>query len=580
MIVASRTGQWLLAAAALTVGSMPLWASSWHMQLVTTALVAALFALSLQVLVGAAGLISLAQAGFFGVGAYTLYLLGSPPVWITLPAAVLAAGIAAALIGPLALRTKGFFFLMTTLAFGQMLFFLFHDTKLGGGTDGLFIPRPSLGFAISRATRPAVFLLLNLGIVVAVYGGLCAVMRTMLGHALQGVRSNENRMAAMGHDVQRVKLIGFVLSGALAGLAGHMSALTDGFVSPDLLGWHRSAEALLMILLGGIGALHGPIIGAVALTAMQEAGSLITDRPKLVEGVVFLAAVLFLRQGLAGVRLLPERLTAAAPRPSGRPKAAPSVANPDRPPGQTQRRTLRASGLTRRFGGLLAVDQVSFTLEPSQLHAVIGPNGAGKSTLVNLLSGELPLSAGQVALDDQDISGWPAWKRGRAGIGRTFQRTNVMRDMTVLENVRLAVQAQGKTGLLRYARSAAMQRSAFAALARTNLTAAASSVAATLSHGQARLLEIAMALAGSPSVLLLDEPLAGLGAEETVPVAALLRELARDHAVLLVEHDMDVVFAVADIITVMVDGRVLASGTPADIRASAAVRDAYLGHAA
>ena len=592
MIVASRTGQCLLAVAALAVASMPLWASAWHMQLAATAIVASLFALSLQVLVGATGLVSLAQAGFFGVGAYTVYLLGSPPIWITLPAAVLAAGIAALLIGPLALRTKGFFFLMTTLAFGQMLFFAFHDTPLGGGTDGLFIPRPALGFPVPRAPRPTVFLLLNLGVLVIVYAGLCWFMRTMLGHALQGIRCNENRMAALGHNVPRLKLMAFVLAGALAGLAGHMSALTDAFVSPDLLGWHRSAAALLMILLGGIGALHGPILGAFALTAIQEAGTLLTDRPRLVEGVVFLAAVLFLRQGLAGwrppwrrPRVMPghdpwvkctahppglahiERGSLANARPDG---AFPAEDSADGP-------MMRAENLIRRFGGLLAVDQVSLMLERGILHAVIGPNGAGKSTLINLLSGEILLSAGQIYLNGHDISAWPAWRRGHAGVGRTFQRTNVMRDMTVLENARLAVQARAGIGLLRSASSGRVIQTALTALNRAGLADATGTIASTLSHGQARLLEIAMVLAGAPVVLLLDEPLAGLGPEETTPVANLLRDLARDHAVLLVEHDMDVVFAVADTITVMVDGSVLATGTPDEIRVSAGVRDAYLG---
>jgi branched-chain amino acid transport system permease protein len=302
MITASRTGQSLLAAAALVIASMPLWASGWHMQLVSTALVAALFALSLQVLAGATGLVSLAQAAFFGIGAYTVHLLGSPPVWVTLPAAVAAAGLAALPVGALALRTKGFFFLMSTLAFGQMFFSLFHDTALGGGTDGVFIARPSLGFAVTRASRPGAYLLANLAALTIVYAGLSLFMRTALGHALQGIRSNESRMEAMGHDVQRLKLIAFVLSGALAGLAGHMAAMTDGFVTPDLLGWHRSAQALLMILLGGITALHGPLLGAFALTAIQEAGSLLTDRPRLIEGTVFLLAVLFLRNGIAGLR--------------------------------------------------------------------------------------------------------------------------------------------------------------------------------------------------------------------------------------------------------------------------------------
>jgi branched-chain amino acid transport system ATP-binding protein len=239
---------------------------------------------------------------------------------------------------------------------------------------------------------------------------------------------------------------------------------------------------------------------------------------------------------------------------------------------------MRAVGLIRRFGGLLAVDQVSLTLQRGTLHALIGPNGAGKSTLANLLSGEIPLSGGQVHLDGRDISAWTVWRRAQAGVGRTFQRTNIMRDMTVLENARLAAQSRSGIGLLRSASNAGVIQTALTALQRAGLDDAADVVANSLSHGQARLLEIAMALAGAPTVLLLDEPLAGLGAEETIPVANLLRDLARDHAVLLVEHDMDVVFAVADTITVMVDGRVIATGTPDDIRASAAVRDAYLGH--
>ena len=307
MICASRRGNLLLALAAFVVGSMPFWASAYHMQLASTALIAAMFALSLQLLVGGVGLVSLAHAGFFGLGAYTVHLLtqalgSAPSVLLSLPASALTAGVAAMAIGPLAVRTKGFFFLMTTLAFGQMLFFLFHDTPLGGGLDGVFIQRPDLLWAVSRAQRPIVFLLLNLAVLVVMYAGLWLLMRTLFGHALLGIRSNEHRMRAMGHDVRRLKLAAFVLAGALAGIAGHMAALTDAFVSPDLLGWHRSAEALLMVMLGGIGALHGPILGAFALTLIEELGPLVTQRQRLIEGVVILAAVLLLRDGLAGVR--------------------------------------------------------------------------------------------------------------------------------------------------------------------------------------------------------------------------------------------------------------------------------------
>ena len=301
MKAATKTGNALLALAGLAVASMPFWASAYHMQLASTALIASMFALSLQLLVGGAGLVSLAHAGFFGLGAYTVYLLGPVSALFSLPIAALTAGVAALGIGALALRTSGFFFLMTTLAFGQMLFFLFHDTPLGGGLDGVFIQRPSLIWAVTKAQRPTVFLLLNLSVLSAMYAGLWLLMRTLFGRALLGIKANEHRMRAMGHDVQRLKLAAFVLAGMLAGIAGHMAALTDAFVSPDLLGWHRSAEALLMVLLGGIGFLHGPILGAFALTLLDEFGPLITERQRLVEGAVILAAVLLLRRGLAGI---------------------------------------------------------------------------------------------------------------------------------------------------------------------------------------------------------------------------------------------------------------------------------------
>ncbi len=243
---------------------------------------------------------------------------------------------------------------------------------------------------------------------------------------------------------------------------------------------------------------------------------------------------------------------------------------------------LEAAGLVRRFGGLAAVGGVSLTLSRGTLHAVIGPNGAGKSTLTNLLSGELRPSAGTIRVAGVDAAGWPAWRFARAGVGRSFQRTNVLRDMSVQENVRLAAQT-GCTPWRRLWRSAADSaplRLARDAVERVGLAELAPRGAAILSHGQLRQLEIAMVLATAPQVLLLDEPLAGMGAEEAERIATLLRALAVDHAVLLIEHDMDVVFAVADSITVMVDGLVLDEGTPAQIRASARVRDAYLGHAA
>jgi branched-chain amino acid transport system ATP-binding protein len=244
---------------------------------------------------------------------------------------------------------------------------------------------------------------------------------------------------------------------------------------------------------------------------------------------------------------------------------------------------LAAEALSKSFGGLHAVRSVTLGLRRSELHAVIGPNGAGKSTFVNLLSGALTPNAGRILLAGRDITGTPCWRMAHLGIARSFQRTNILKSLTVLENVRLAAQAvrgQG-AGLLRSPRRAThLVDEARQALARVGLADSGGAIAGTLSHGAQRQLEIAMTLAGQPKVLLLDEPLAGMGAEEGERFAALLKSLAADHAVLLVEHDMDFVFKVADRMTVLVEGAVLASGEPALVRANAAVQAAYLGDAA
>jgi branched-chain amino acid transport system ATP-binding protein len=240
---------------------------------------------------------------------------------------------------------------------------------------------------------------------------------------------------------------------------------------------------------------------------------------------------------------------------------------------------LATRGLTRRFGGLVAVGDVSLALNRGELHAVIGPNGAGKTTLVSLLAGELRPSAGHILLDGADISNVPSHKRTRLGIGRSFQRTNIFPTLSALENVRLAAQAvaQSRRWLKPAARETQLIERAQAALARVGLDAVMSRIAAHLSHGEQRQLEIAMTLACEPKVLLLDEPLAGMGPEESQRLTGLLKGLAREHAILLIEHDMDFVFAVADWMTVMAEGRVLAEGTPDTIRANTAVQDAYLG---
>jgi len=241
---------------------------------------------------------------------------------------------------------------------------------------------------------------------------------------------------------------------------------------------------------------------------------------------------------------------------------------------------LSAHGLTRRFGGLVAVRDVALDLAIGELHAVIGPNGAGKSTLINLLSGDLAPSAGTIRIGGVDVAGEAAWRIARRGVGRSYQRTNILADLSVLENVRLAAQARRTVpaGLLVAARRRPdIVAAAEAALATVGLTDRHGRTAGLLSHGEQRQLEIAMTLATDPAILLLDEPLAGMGPEEAERTGALIARLAERHAVLLVEHDMDVVFAISRRITVMVNGGVVATGTPAEVRADPQVRLAYLG---
>jgi branched-chain amino acid transport system ATP-binding protein len=242
--------------------------------------------------------------------------------------------------------------------------------------------------------------------------------------------------------------------------------------------------------------------------------------------------------------------------------------------------SLQAHNLTKQFGGLTAVNNVSLTLQQGRIHAVIGPNGAGKSTLTNLLSGETKPTAGNVMLDTHTLTGMTPDAISRAGIGRSFQKTNIFASFTVWENVRLAAQSR-KPHALKVWRNVASQADTNAlaerALGLAELSHQRSRIASALSHGEQRQLEIAMCLATAPRVLLLDEPLAGMGAVEAQRMVALLRKLKADHAILLIEHDMDAVFSLADELTVMVNGTVIATGTPTEIRVNAQVQAAYLG---
>jgi branched-chain amino acid transport system permease protein len=330
----TRTGVALIAAMFMALAVLPLMAPTYYTELTTTAMIGAMLALSLQLLVGATGLVSLGHGAFYGLAAYVVYILSpspdgaSLPFWVTLPVSMAVAGVVALAVGTLSLRTKGFFFLMVTLAFGQMIFFVFHDTKIGGGTDGAYLLKPTIsafGMTLDLPRRqrplgPYYFALIQL---IATYLAIALLLRSLFGRVLEGIRVNEHRMQAIGFDTYRYKLAAFTIAGTLGGAAGHMWAMHKGLVNPEIVGWHKSAEALLMILLGGLGSLAGPIVGALAYTALGEVAGILTERKLLIEGLVILAVVLALPRGLTGFRLQ-RRST-----PSGHATGAETEAKPE-----------------------------------------------------------------------------------------------------------------------------------------------------------------------------------------------------------------------------------------------------------
>ncbi|HEX5845556.1 MAG TPA: branched-chain amino acid ABC transporter ATP-binding protein/permease [Rhodoplanes sp.] len=571
-------------AALLVAGLLiPAFGGPYAVKFTTRFIVFAIFVLSLDLLIGITGLVSFGHAMFFALGAYALYFVSSTSeasnALVAFPAAMLLAGLVAAAIGAVAVLTRGFYFIMVTLAFGQMLFSLFFDTKIAGGSDGAYIyikPAVSLaGVTLLDLDHRTTFFFVCLALLVVVYAALLAVARSPFGRVLQGIRWNEGRLAALGFNTYVYKLLSFIIAGAFAGLAGVLYATIDGYVTPDLFGWRQSGIAIMMVVLGGVGTLFGPILGALSFSLVEEVlkteslvGPIATNW-SLALGVLLIATVLGAPRGIAGW-LEPKRGAEAAAAP------VPATARERRP---MKGKAIETEGLSRAFGGLIAVNDVTLRLAPNQVHGIIGPNGAGKTTLINLLSGALRSTSGRIRLDGEDITGWAQHAIARRGLGRSYQRTNIILPFTARENCLIAAQARHPEALRFSTRGYAKEEATEAAYAlnATGLAGRADTVAAHLSHGEQRQLEIAMLIASGARLLILDEPLGGMGPEETGRVTALLRDLSADHTVILVEHDMDAIFAAADTLTVLVEGRLLAHGSPQDIRRDPAVRKAYLG---
>jgi branched-chain amino acid transport system permease protein len=566
--------------------ALPFFTGPYPVKLMTRIVILATFVLSLDLLIGVTGLVSFGHAAFFGCGAYAVYFVSpeseAANVFVVLGAGLLAGGLVAFVVGAFATLTRGFYFIMVTLAAGQMLFALFHDTDIAKGSDGAYINiKPELtvfGVGLLDFSDRRQFYYVCIAVLVAAYFLLFALVRSPFGRVLQGIRANEVRMSSLGYNAYRYKLAAFTLAGMLAGLAGALFASIDGFVTPDLLNWHQSGLAIMMVVLGGAGTLFGPILGALAYASLEEllktasiVGPFVAEHWRLGTGATLIVAVLMSPDGLAGLlKWKRARQQQAAARPvkveSERPARVAKV--------------LSTKGLSKNFNGVVAVSDVSVRFEANRVHAIIGPNGAGKTTFTNLLSGALPASAGSVQIDDLDVTGWPAHRIAGAGLGRSYQRTNIFPRFTVRENCVLAAQMfkdalwRLRDGPYRAQEDAAIDR----ALGVAGLADRGDAIAGRMSNGEQRQLEIAMLIASGADLLILDEPLAGMGPEETQRVVALLRNLVRDHTVIVIEHDMDAVFAAADTLTVLVQGKLFARGRPDEIRNNEAVLEAYLGH--
>jgi branched-chain amino acid transport system permease protein len=556
----------------------------------TRVIILATFVLSLDLLIGITGLVSFGHGAFFGCGAYAVYFVSpesqAANVFVALGAGLSLGGVTALVVGAFAMLTRGFYFIMVTLAAGQMMFSLFHDTDIAKGSDGAFINvKPELnihGASLLDFSDWHQFYYVCLLVLVAAYFVLFGLVRSPFGRVLQGIRANEVRMSALGYNTYSYKLAAFTLAGMLAGLAGALFASIDGFVTPELFNWHQSGLAIMMVVLGGAGTLYGSIIGAFAYAMLEEVlksasivGPLIADHWRLGTGLTLVVAVLMSPDGLAGF------LRWKRPRVTVDPSGAPQGENISNRPVRFAK-ALLTIGLSKNFDGLRAISDISTAFEANKVHAIIGPNGAGKTTFINLLSGAMKATAGQVLINDQNVTGWPAHRIARTGLGRSFQLTNIFPRFSVRENCALAAQTD-KASLWRLRDrpyQALEARAVNRALSVAGLTERGNTVAGNMSNGEQRQLEIAMLIASGADLLVLDEPLAGMGPEETQRVVGLLRDLVRDHTIILIEHDMDAVFAVADTLTVLVQGKLLAQGSPGEIRADRDVLEAYLGRQA
>tara|TARA_R110002110_G_scaffold296500_6_gene510775 strand:+ start:894 stop:3404 length:2511 start_codon:yes stop_codon:yes gene_type:complete len=577
----------LIAAAALLALPFIILAAGLTYTSATEVVVYGLACMGLNILAGRTGLVSFGHGAWFGLGAYmaglTSLAMGGAFL-IPMLVAVTATAAVATVFGALILRRRGVYFSLMTLALSALGFSIaFRWTEVTGGENGLGgIARPAFLGLDFEMSQPYYWLVATIAFAVLVL--LWRFNNSPLGTVLLAIRENEQRARFLGYKVDRYKLAAFVLSATITSLAGVLLLYKNRMTSAEPMSVVFSGELLAMVVIGGMRSYLGPAVGALFYILFREYLSIYTGNWLFWFGLVFMVFVLYARDGLIGIpgqirrALNPPAETGAAM--AGRKAGVHPLPTFLKPTDHIEGALLEAKGISKHFGGLKAVNNVDITVRDRTLHALIGPNGAGKTTAFNLLSGLYKPDAGGVTLAGQPLSGRTPEEISAAGIGRSFQITNLFPSLTVQENIRLAVQAgdaQRMNPLIRARKLTEVNDRTAQIMDYAGLSGMEDAEAGSLSYGGQRLLDLGLALGNHPRILLADEPLAGLSVAERERIGLLLKALSRDIPVLLVEHDIDRVFELADHVTVMNEGQVLLDGTVEDARNDARVQEVYIG---